>query len=58
MFPRASQDIHQHNQGYEVTEDEVQMPLDVFKTKYAGPLGYPEYVSQHPSSQPASDPTI
>lgn len=30
-------------QGYEVTEEEVQIPLDEFKGKYSDPLGYPEY---------------
>jgi hypothetical protein len=39
-------------QGYEVTEDEVQMPLDTFKAKYADPLGYPECVPSHPSVHP------
>lgn len=38
-------------QGYEVTEDEVQMPLEDFKAKYAGPVGYPEYASPAPSAQ-------
>lgn len=30
-------------QAYEVTEEEVQIPLDEFKRKYSDPLGYPEY---------------
>jgi DNA-directed RNA polymerase I, II, and III subunit RPABC1 len=30
-------------QGYEVTEEEVQISLDDFKQKYSDPLGYPEY---------------
>lgn len=30
-------------QGYEVTEEEVQIPLDEFRTKYSDHLGYPEY---------------
>lgn len=40
-------------QGYEVTEEEVQMPLAEFKTKYSNPLGYPEYVPS-PTTIPAS----
>lgn len=32
-------------QGYEVTEEEVQISLGEFKTKYSDPLGYPEYAT-------------
>lgn len=32
-------------QGYEVTEEEVQIPLHEFKSKYSDPLGYPEYAT-------------
>lgn len=32
-------------QGYEVTEEEVQIPLHEFKSKYSDPLGYPEYAN-------------
>lgn len=31
------------NQGYEVSETELQISLDDFREKYADPLGYPEY---------------
>ena len=44
LFINLMNQVANRNQGYEVTEDEVQMPLDVFKAKYAGPVGYPEYV--------------
>ena len=37
----------QTTQGYEVTEDEVKMPLAEFKTRYSNPLGYPECVLNH-----------
>jgi hypothetical protein len=30
-------------QGYEVSDDELQLSLIDFKHKYADPMGYPEY---------------
>jgi hypothetical protein len=33
-------------QGYEVTEEEVQISFQQFKLKYSDPLGYPEYAKK------------
>jgi hypothetical protein len=30
-------------QGYEVSEDELALDLNEFRSKYSDPLGYPEY---------------
>ena len=32
------------NQGYEVSDEELQLSLNDFRNKYADPMGYPEYV--------------
>lgn len=31
-------------QGYEVSDEELQISLNDFRNKYADPMGYPEYV--------------
>ncbi|PWY65718.1 DNA-directed RNA polymerases I, II, and III subunit RPABC1 [Aspergillus heteromorphus CBS 117.55] len=40
------------DRGYEVTEEEVQMPLHVFKQKYSDPLGYPDRNKMKVSARP------
>lgn len=41
-------------QGYEMTEEEVRISLDDFRTEYSGPDGLPEYAS--PDSTPCVAP--
>ncbi|KAL2366461.1 hypothetical protein RJZ56_000506 [Blastomyces dermatitidis] len=33
------------DRGYEVTEEEIKIPLDEFRTRYSDALGFPEYVT-------------
>ncbi|PYH85690.1 DNA-directed RNA polymerases I, II, and III subunit RPABC1 [Aspergillus uvarum CBS 121591] len=40
------------DRGYEVTEDEVQIPLADFKRKYSDPLGYPDRNKMKVSARP------
>lgn len=32
-----------NDQGYEVSDDELQISLEEFRAKYSDPMGYPEY---------------
>lgn len=43
-------------QGYELSEEEIHMPLDTFKSLYTtGDKGRPEYVSLQPTSPDVKD---
>ncbi|KAF7177082.1 hypothetical protein CNMCM7691_004730 [Aspergillus felis] len=42
------------DRGYEVTEEEIQIPLDEFRQKYADPVGFPDRTKMKISARPTA----